>query len=262
VILVIGLIFTGSATIDSLYKSQEKLIAEIDRTREIELSSRWLKTPGDVPTKIKLEFLFTTEDVFAVSNRIDIKAKAFLIGPIEAEKIVLLLDSVNFNYTAINLENYNAVFQSAKENESVLELFEKGRTKEGMIMYSAEGNIVYPIAHQVSIYPIFIGKNGEFGPFSVVENVITVNPAYTKLQAEASIASIVQSEIQDRTNRIIIGLTLVIISGIPFAIGTEFYLTRKKQQHIESVKNKTENNDEEKHSDLFSEKHEEKKDLE
>lgn len=227
VILIIGLIFTGSATTDSLYKSREKLIAEIDRTREIELFSKWLKTPGNVPTQIKLEFLFTTEDVFAVSNRIDIKARAFLIGPIEAEKIVLLLDSVNINYTAINLENYDAVFQSAKENESVLELFEKGRTKDGVIMYSAEGNIVYPIAHQVSIYPIFIGKNGEFGPFSVVENAITVNPAYTKLQAEASIASIVQSEIQDRTNRIIIGLTLVIISGIPFAIGTEFYLKRQ-----------------------------------
>lgn len=243
VLLVYGLIFTGGAAIESINKPHEKLVSEIDRIREIELSTPWLKTgKGENITQIKLEFLFTTEDVFAVENKIDIKSRAFLTGPTEAEKIVLFLDSVNINYTAINLENYDFVYQFAKENESVLELFEAGRVEEGAIMYYAEGNIRYPIEHQVSIYPIFIGRNGEFGPFSIVENAFTINPAYTKLQADASISSLVQSEIQDRTNRIIIGLTLVIISGIPFAIGTEFYLKGKKQLHIESEKNKTGNN--------------------
>lgn len=226
-IIIFGLIFTTSAAIESINKPREKLVSEIDRTREIEFFTSWLKTgEKENMTQIKLEFLFTTEDVFAVENRIDIKAKAFLIGPTEAEKIVLFLDSVNINYTAINLENYDFVYQFAKENESVLDLFEVGRA-EGAIMYYAEGNIRYPIEHQLSIYPIFIGENGEFGPFSIVEKKITINPAYTKLQAESSIASLVQSEIQDRTNRITIGLTLVIISGISFAIGTEFYLKRK-----------------------------------
>ncbi len=229
VILILGLVFTGGAAIESINKPHEKLVSEIDRMREIEFSTPWLKTgEGKNVTQIKLEFLFTTEDVFAVDNRIDIKARAFLTGPTEAEKIVLFLDSVNINYTAINLESYDYVYQFAKENESVLELFEAGRAPQGVVMYSAEGNISYPIEHQVSIYPIFIGKHGEFGPFTIVEKAITINPAYTKLQAESSIASIVQSKIQDRTNKIIIGLTLVIISGIPFVIGTEFYLKGKK----------------------------------
>lgn len=241
-ILAYGLVFTGGAAIESVSEPQEKIISQIDRTRELELSSPWLKTGiGDNLTQIKLFFLFTTEDVFAVENRIDVKAQAFLVGSIEAEKIVLFLDSVNINYTAINEENYDDVYKSAKENQSVLELFEVGRSPEGMIKYFVEGNIKYPIEHQVSIFPVFIGKNGEFGPFSVVEKVLTINPAYTKLQAEASIASLVESKIQDRTNRIIIGLTLVIISGIPFAIGTEFYLKDKKQsrssEHAEIEKN-------------------------
>jgi len=228
-ILIYGLVFTVSAAIESINKPHEKLVSEIDRTREIEFFTPWLKTgKGENITQIKLEFLFTTEDVFAVENRIDIRARAFLTGPIEAKKIVLFLDSMNINYTAINLENYDFVYQFAKDNESVLELFEAGRAPQGVVMYYAEGNIRYPIEHQVSIYPIFIGKNGEFGPFSIVEKAITINPAYTKLQAEASIASLIQSQIQDRTNRIIIGLTLAIISGIPFAIGANFYLKRKR----------------------------------
>ncbi len=228
IILFFGSIFIASAALETYFEPQETLLSKFDRTQEVQLFTSWLKTGlANDPTTIKLEFLFTTEDVFAVANRVDIEARALLKGPIEADKIILFLTDMNINYTAINSENIDMVLESAKENDSVLELVQFERKNDDVFFYT-KGFITYPIEQKVSFYPIFIGKNGEFGPFEIVEDVLSIHPAYTKIQAEASLATTVSNEIQDRTNQIMIGLTLVIISGIPFNVASQFYLKKKK----------------------------------
>lgn len=228
---------------ESYLEPPDVLLSKFDRTQEIELFTDFLYFgEGKDLTGVKFEFLFETEDVFAVSNRIDIKSKVSLFGPIEAEKIVLFLSNININYTAVNSENFDYVLKSAKENESVIEIFETGRIEseeinsKGLfpepidhdaILYSEKGNITYPVEHKVSILPVLVFANGETLELEVVENVLTIHPHYTKILAEANLSTIISTEIQDRANKIIIGLTLVIISGIPFGIGAQFYIKRK-----------------------------------
>jgi len=234
-----------STSIESYLEPPDVLLSKFDRTQEIELFSDFLYFgEGKDLTAVKFDFLFETEDVFSVSNRIDIKFKVNLFGPTEAEKVVLFLSNININYTAVNSENFDDVLKSAKENENVLEAFETGRAtadeinNKGLfpklidhdaILYYEEGYITYPIEHKVSILPVLVFPNDETLELEVIENILTIHPHYTKILAEANLSTIISTEIQDRSNKLIIGLTLVIISGIPFGIGAQFNLKRKQE---------------------------------
>lgn len=233
IILIGGVMVTLSGT-NYFYQLPDEFISNYEQNRLIDITTRTYNAgEADNPTKITFKIIFKTEDAFAVDNRIDIISQAKISGPQHEKEIYLFIDDFNINYTAINTETFRTAKNHAGNNSGILELKFIDNTDDGSRLYEKEGYISYNIEQNLSFLPVVIGPNNQFGSLPIIEDLLTIGPAHTKIQAEAAKADLKNAIEQDKSNKIVIGLTLVIISIMLLAVPADFYLVdnRKNSQH-------------------------------
>ncbi|QLH03138.1 hypothetical protein C5F47_06030 [Nitrosopumilus cobalaminigenes] len=207
-----------------------------ENIRPIEFTTlEYVSGDPENPTKIQLKVVFSTLYDFAVNNKIDYVFQAKVSGPEAIERILIFFMIPKGDYSGINESNIIATFEQEKEEDSAVELFEKGSMNDGSILFERTGFITFPIEHGLSLYPITIGTHGEFAPLDKMENIVEIKPSTVIKNAEAN-EMIVESFSQQNIFSIQqIGLAVLGLSGVPFGIGTSLILSVKNQKHIELV---------------------------
>lgn len=231
-VLIGGLSLTFSGT-DYFYHPPDEFISTYNENRGIALNiGPYNIGETDNPTTISFKINFNTKDAFAVDNRINITAQAKIGGPPHETEVYLFLDDYNINYTAINTENFQFVKNYAESNSGILQLEFVSNMADGSRLYETEGHTFYRTEQNLSFLPVVLGPNYEFAALPVLEDLLTIGPASTKIQAEAAKADLKNAQEQDKSNKIIIGLTIVIISVMLLAVPSDFYLVenRKNQE--------------------------------
>lgn len=227
-ILSVGGWHTATAGIDSFLNPSEKISLEIDGKQVLQPFTEIYEIgEGQNSTKFEYQLLIETEDVFAVNNRIDITAQAKVLGPKIEKNIYFFLDSFNIIYSEINKDTFYDALESAQENSGVVELEFVGFMDDGSRLYKKSAFMKYPIEFDPKFLPAVLTIDAGLATGPLFEDLFTLYPAYTKLQADSSRATLVATEIQERTNQVIIGLTLIIISGIPLALSIEYFIQKK-----------------------------------
>jgi hypothetical protein len=116
------------------------------------------------PTTIQFNFDFETDYEFAATYPFNYVFQAKIGGPEIIDEIWILFDTPNVDSTKINAENVKAILAYAKEKSFAVKLEKIGSTKDLKTLYERKGSFMYPIETNVVLFPITIGKNGEYGP--------------------------------------------------------------------------------------------------
>ena len=229
VVLIGGLSITLSGT-DDFYQPPKEFVSTYNENRTIVLNvGPYTIGEENNPTIIEFKLIFKTKDAFAVDNIINITSQAKIGGPAHETEVYLFLDDYNINYTAINTENFEFVKNYAESNSGILQLQLIGKFDDGSRIYEKEGRTFYPTDGNLSFLPVVIGPNHEFASLPVLEDLLTIGPASTKVQAEAAKADLKNAREQDKSNKIIIGLTIVIISVMVLAVPANYYLVKNRK---------------------------------
>lgn len=236
VVLIGGLSITFSGA-DDFYQPPDEFISDYKQNRIIDITTRTYNAgEADNPTKITFKIVFETEDAFAVDNRINITSQAKISGPQHEKEIYLFLDDFNINYTAINTENFRIAKNHAGNNSGILELKFVDKTDDGSRLYKKTGHTSYNIEQNLSFLPVVIGPNNQFSSLPIIEDLLVIGPAHTKIQAEAAKADLMNAREQDKSNKIIIGLTIVIISVMVLAVPADYYLVKNRKNQDQKRK--------------------------
>lgn len=197
-------------------------------------------------TYLRYHVVFSTEDVFAVTNPMEIQIYAKIVGEPIVKDVIFMIHSPSLNYSLINDENFDRIID-AYRGESIFDLepqsYEKcldmdyfffNRTPDeqpvqGFDCFFDSEPFTYPVTGKISLVPFVRDQDNSIYKIDIAKNIIDVSPAYTKLQAETNRITIETIEKIARNNDLVLGLTLIIIAGIPLTIGTMIILFERKE---------------------------------
>lgn len=255
--LTIGFYFLVNSLNENNYNFSE-LLSDIPKERILEFNSPYYKLDQNSnktfvyydkfdlenETYVKFKLLFKTNDVFSVANPIEYKIKTKIIGKPIVDDVVFFIETRGVDYSVIDDENIDNIIERFKGQSTIdLEKKSDGAYKEDMILeenstayfpfgltyYENEDFFTVPSEGNISLHPFIIGKERIY-KLDTAEELFTVNPAYTKLQAETNRIIIKNAQIQARSNDITLGLSLVVLAGIPISIGSQILISNKQFQ--------------------------------
>lgn len=266
ILILVGLVSLGIGLYQIVYASNEAnydpsdLVSDIRKLRELPFTSPIEKIGNkENPTHVEYKLLFTTDDVFSVDNRIDYAIQAKVIGPNVVKRIAFFIDSGVLNYSDVDAKSVGPTIDQEKEKDAAIELNELNDEffeteniiicKEDSKLYFAYNPafceedespkpypvkyflgtsfVTFPKSFTVSLFPVLLEKDGTYHAFTYAGNLFDILPAYTKVQADTNKALIENIQTQRRINDTIIGLSLIVVAGIPIAIGTQILLVKK-----------------------------------
>jgi len=258
--LGIGLWFVIYSSDESHYEFTE-LLSDIPEDRVLEFNSPYYRIDVENNTTfvyyknldlanetyLKFRILFKTKDVFSVANPIDYKILAKVVGKPYVEKIVFFIEGRGVDYSVVDENSLDSLIELLK-GENVIELEQKelGLFKKedlrfeddtihipfGLTYYEDEGFFTIPTSYDITLVPFVVGKDGTVYHVEKAEKLFTVNPAYTKLQAEANRIIIKNAQIQARNNDLTLGLTFIVVAGIPLVITTQILIMNRRKNYL------------------------------
>lgn len=254
--IITGFYFLVNSLNENNYNFSE-LLSDIPKERILEFNSPYYKLDQNSnktfvhydkfdlenETYVKFKILFKTNDVFSVANPIDYKIKTKIIGKPIIDDVVFFIETRGVDYTVIDYDNIDSIIERFR-GESIIDLekidgaYEEDiiskensttRLPLGLTYYEDEDHFTIPIEGDFSMHPFIIGKDRIY-KLEKAEELFTVNPAYTKLQAETNRIIIKNAQIQARSSDITLGLSLVVLAGIPISIGSQILISNKQFQ--------------------------------
>lgn len=260
--LGIGFFYIDYSINESNYEFSE-LRSNVRDIRELEFFSPYYKIDPvtnqiyvhydrfilDKDTYIKYKIIFQSKDIFSVDNRIDYKIRATVIGKDLVDRVVFFIDERGVDYSKINKSNFDSIIDHLK-GETVIELEKLPSVEEnmeildeedildkengvihlpsGLTYYEDLGFFTSPIEQNITLHPFVLGKDDVLYRFETAKNLLSISPATAKLQAETNKIQFELTKNQAIANDIILGLTFVIVSGIPFGIATQILVMYEK----------------------------------
>ncbi len=237
ILAIIGIIptYVGFTKLNEAQSEEDRIIEKNEFTNVPEIktvsgnSASFSAVVGNEPIFTSYAFKFTTDDVFAVDNRIEYKVDLHVSNPDLIRDVVLIFGIRGEDYTGVAISNVDSFVETrSRLFGDTIKLL---RDDDNPNLFTRSGNIIFPLEGNLRLYFITIDKNGGSGTLPFDDPVFTISPPLAKLQADTNRATLDQiNELKESTksqnvsNKRIEGLTWITVGAIPILVCADILL--------------------------------------